>query len=65
MKMEDTRFENAGFLYMFNVESIFGDTDSGDPIYICRSKTGLSLPGKWSATHHIFHLVSKEGKFSW
>ena len=34
MKMEDTRFENAGFLYMFNVESIFGDTDSGAPIYM-------------------------------
>ncbi|MBO4267324.1 MAG: hypothetical protein J5910_09090 [Lachnospiraceae bacterium] len=34
MKMEDSRFENASFLYMFSIESIFGDTDTGDPIYM-------------------------------
>lgn len=34
MKMEDSRFENASFLYMFSIESIFGDSETGDPIYI-------------------------------
>jgi hypothetical protein len=33
-KMEDGDFEDAGFIYMFMIKSIFGDEDFGDPIYM-------------------------------
>ena len=32
--MKDSSFVNADFMYVFNIESIFGDSDLGDPIYI-------------------------------
>lgn len=34
MKMEDTDLGDGRFIYMFQINSIFGDEDYGDPIYM-------------------------------
>jgi hypothetical protein len=34
MKMEDTEMDDGRFIYMFQINSIFGDEDYGDPIYM-------------------------------
>lgn len=41
--MEDTEFEDAGFVYMFKIKSIFGDEDFGDPIYMTIKNGEISV----------------------